>query len=319
VHFVANPGILPQEVQFIQVSEDQAGQRIDNFLLARLKGVPKSRIYRLLRKGEVRVNKGRIKPEYRLETDDLIRIPPIRVSAAKEVPVPGAALRGHLEESILFENDELLVISKPPGMAVHGGSGVKLGLIEALRASRGHDSLELVHRLDRGTSGCLLVAKKRSALKNLQDQLRQHQTRKTYLALVDGRWPKGLDVMDAPLQKRTTASGERIVRASAEGKVAVSRFRVRERFANATLIEVDIETGRTHQIRVHCQLAGHPLLGDDKYGGDQRNSEFRQYGLKRLFLHASRLCFCMPASGEDRCVEAPLPGDLEAVLEKLRG
>src|SRR5690606_37116037 len=221
-------------VRFFDVGSDEAGQRIDNFLVARLKGVPKSRIYRLLRKGEVRVNKGRIKPEYRLNPGDRVRVPPIRQADAPPPPVPGAGLRTLLEGSILLETDALLVVDKPAGLAVHGGSGVSLGLIEALRASRPDPFLELVHRLDRGTSGCLLV----------------------------GSWPKGIDRIDAPLLKTTVGDGERIVRADVAGKQAVTHFRVVKRFAAATLLEVGLETGRTHQIRVHCQLAGHPLLGD---------------------------------------------------------
>ncbi|MFA5630286.1 MAG: 23S rRNA pseudouridine(955/2504/2580) synthase RluC [Porticoccaceae bacterium] len=301
-------------VRLITISEDEAGQRIDNFLLARLKGVPKSRIYRLLRKGEVRVNKGRIKPEYRLAAGDSVRVPPIRVAEGRDVPAPGLALRAHLESSVLFENGELLVINKPQGLAVHGGSGVSLGLIEALRATRPGQTLELVHRLDKGTSGCLLIAKKRAALRALQNQLRDHEVEKIYLALVDGVWPKGLDVIDAPLDKVSVASGENFVRASRDGKNAVTRFRIHKRYADMTMLEVALETGRTHQIRVHCQLAGHPLLGDDKYGSDARNEEMRKRGLKRIFLHAHRLCFAIPSSGEQYCVEAPLPADLAAVL-----
>ena len=301
-------------VSFITVSEDEAGQRIDNFLVTRLKGLPKSRLYRLLRKGEVRVNKGRIKPEYRLEAGDSIRLPPMRVSESKEVAAPGAAMRSRLEGGVLYENDELLVIDKPAGLAVHGGSGVSLGLIEALRATRPGETLELVHRLDRGTSGCLLVAKKRSALRALQGQLRSHQVDKVYLALVDGNWPKGLDVMDAPLNKVAAPSGENFVRVSKDGKRALTRFKVRKRFPGMTLLEVTLETGRTHQIRVHCQLAGHPLLGDDKYGSDARNLEMRGRGLRRIFLHAHRLCFQSPASGETLCVESPLPCELREII-----
>lgn len=309
----ASPG---QGVSIITVTNDEAGQRIDNFLLARLKGVPKSRIYRLLRKGEVRVNKGRIKPEYRVQGGDLVRVPPIRVSEEQPVPTPGAGLRNHLEASILFENDELLVIDKPAGLAVHGGSGVSLGLIEALRATRPGDALELVHRLDRGTSGCLMVAKKRAALRALQAQLREHAVEKVYLALVDGNWPKGLDVMDAPLDKITNANGEKIVRPSKEGKRAVTHFIVRKRFGSMTLLEVSLETGRTHQIRVHCQMAGHPLLGDDKYGNDARNQQVRSLGLKRLFLHAHRLRFVVPSTGETISVVSPLPDELNALVAR---
>lgn len=301
-------------VSFIAVMADEAGQRIDNFLLSRLKGVPKSRIYRLLRKGEVRVNKGRIKPEYRVEAGDSIRLPPIRVSEAKEIVAPGASLRSRLEDSILYEDDGLLVVDKPAGLAVHGGSGVSLGLIEALRATRPGQMLELVHRLDRGTSGCLLVAKKRSVLKDLQNQLRNHGIEKVYLALADGKWPQGLDMVDAPLTKVTVGDGEKIVRAGKDGKSAVTHFKIRQHYKGMTLLEVALETGRTHQIRVHCQLAGHPLLGDDKYGNDGRNRELREKGLKRIFLHAHRLCFLSPSAGEKICVESPLPRELQVVI-----
>ena len=303
-----------QKVRFYEIGDDDAGQRIDNFLVARLKGVPKSRVYRLLRKGEVRVNKGRIKPDYRLRSGDSVRVPPIRTAEKAPVAAPSASLRSHLHNSILYEDDSLLVVDKPAGLAVHGGSGVNLGLIEALRAARPEDRLELVHRLDRGTSGCLLVARKRAALRALQQQIREHQVEKVYLALVDGDWPRGLTVMDAPLDKRTTAGGEKVVYAHRDGKSAVTHFKVRERFGDMSLLEVALETGRTHQIRVHCQLAGHPLLGDDKYGDDARNQAMRRRGLKRMFLHAHRLCFDVPASGERLCVESPLPADLAQVV-----
>ena len=303
-----------RKVSFYQIGDEEAGQRVDNYLIARLKGVPKSRVYRLLRKGEVRVNKGRIKPDYRLQSGDSVRVPPIRVAEKAASAAPSAALRQHLQTNILYEDDQLLVIDKPSGLAVHGGSGQNLGLIEALRATRPDETLELVHRLDKGTSGCLLVAKRRAALRGLQDQLRKHQVEKVYLALVDGNWPKGLNSVDAPLDKRTTASGEKIVRPSREGKSAVTHFQVRKRLQGMTLLEVTLETGRTHQIRVHCQLAGHPLLGDDKYGDSERNQALRGRGLKRLFLHAHRLCFYSPAGGEKICVEAPLPDDLSAVV-----
>ena len=306
-----------QGVRFCVVSEDEAGQRIDNFLVTRLKGVPKSRVYRLLRKGEVRVNKGRIKPEYRLQAGDSVRIPPVRVAAAAPVPAPSASLRTHLQGSVLYEDEELLVVDKPAGLAVHGGSGVALGLIEALRAARNNDRLELVHRLDKGTSGCLLVAKKRSALRNLQQQIRDRSVDKIYLALVDGRWPRGLSVMDAPLEKRTTQGGEKVVFAHRDGQSAVTHFVIRKQLEEMTLLEVALETGRTHQIRVHCQLAGHPLLGDDKYGDQARNQRLRQQGLKRMFLHAHRLQFVHPSSGERLQIESPLPDDLVAVVGGL--
>ena len=311
---MAEPITKGQGVTFYTVSDDESGQRVDNFLVARLKGVPKSRVYRLLRKGEVRVNKKRTKPEYRLACGDSIRVPPIRVSEAPAVPVPGAAMRNHLQASVLYEDDQLLVIDKPAGLAVHGGSGVSLGLIEALRATRPQENLELVHRLDRGTSGCLLVAKKRAALRSLQQQIREHSVEKVYLALVDGSWPKGLDVMDAPLDKFTSSSGEKVVRPDREGKRAVTYFKVRKRLAGMTLLEVRLETGRTHQIRVHCQLAGHPLLGDDKYADEAARTLTSELGLKRLFLHAEGLRFKLG----DQLYElhAPLDPELTRILER---
>lgn len=309
--------IVFDQVQYLEINTDQAGQRIDNFLLSRLKGVPKSRVYRLLRKGEVRVNKGRIRPEYRLIKDDVVRVPPIRVS--KQVPVsPGRSLRAILSDSILLETEEFLVINKPFGLAVHGGSGINLGVIESLRAIRDpHAYLELVHRLDRDTSGCLLVAKSRRVLKHLQDQMRQRSMDKRYITLVSGRWARERREVNAPLLKKTVASGERIVRANSEGKPSLTRFKVLKYYANASLLEVKLETGRTHQIRVHCQLVGHPLAGDPKYGDESYNQALRHIGLKRLFLHAAELAFVSPATGKRVSVQAPLPDSLERVLEKL--
>jgi len=305
------------QVQYLEISADQAGQRIDNFLLSRLKGVPKSRVYRLLRKGEVRINKGRIRPEYRLIEDDVVRVPPIRVS--KQVAaVPGRSLRGILGQSILLETEEFLVINKPFGLAVHGGSGINLGVIESLRAMREpHAYLELAHRLDRDTSGCLLIAKSRRVLKHLQDQMRHRSMDKRYITLVSGRWAKERREVNAPLLKQTVASGERIVRANSEGKPSLTRFKLLKHYANASLLEVKLETGRTHQIRVHCQLVGHPLAGDPKYGNENFNQILRTIGLKRLFLHAAQLAFTSPETGERVKVEAPLPNELEGLLKKL--
>ena len=304
-------------VQYLDISADQSGQRIDNYLLSRLKGVPKSRVYRLLRKGEVRVNKGRIRPEYRLVEGDVVRVPPIRVSK-QVVAAPGRSLRGVLAKSILLETEDFLVINKPCGLAVHGGSGINLGVIESLRAMRGpHDYLELAHRLDRDTSGCLLIAKSRRVLKHVQDQMRHRSMDKRYITLVSGRWAKERREINAPLLKQTLASGERIVRANSEGKQSLTRFKLLKHYANASLLEVKLETGRTHQIRVHCQLVGHPLAGDPKYGNESFNQRLREKGLKRLFLHAAELAFTAPASGERVKVRAPLPAELEALLEKL--
>ncbi len=305
-------------VSFVDIDSEAAGQRIDNFLLARLKGVPRSRIYRLLRKGEVRVNKGRIKPDYRLVDGDQVRLPPIRTSERPVVPLPGKGLREELQAAVLIEEDGCLVMNKPSGLAVHGGSGVQLGLIEALRGLwPEHRGLELVHRLDRDTSGCLLIAKKRSALRSLQEQMRSGLIDKYYLVLVVGRWPKGLTLVDAPLLKNTLSSGERVVRANENGKAARTHFKVHRLFADFTLLEAKLDTGRTHQIRVHCQLMGYPVAGDPKYGDKEANGVLKKLGLKRLFLHACRLGFSRPAGGGAIVCEAPLPEELSRVLDTL--
>ena len=312
-HERASPRVL-----FFQIDEDESGQRIDNFLLARLKGVPKSRIYRLLRKGEVRVNKGRIGPDYRLRARDVVRLPPIRIAERDHVSAPGRHLRTRLEDNILYQDEACLVINKPAGLAVHGGSGINLGLVEALRAMRPNERhLELVHRIDRDTSGCLLLARKRSALTDLQDQMRRRSTEKHYLALVKGQWPRHCREVNAPLLKVTLPSGERIVRVSKEGKSALTRFAVVQYFAEVSLIQAELETGRTHQIRVHCQSQGHPLVGDEKYGDDEFNLRFKSRGVTRLFLHAKTLGFRSPATGEPVVVEAPLSLELQQALEQL--
>lgn len=301
-------------VRFHTVSEEEAGQRLDNFLMRILKGTPKSMIYRIVRKGEVRVNKGRIKPEYRLEQDDVVRIPPVRVS--EKAPTENRRHIELLSDRILFEDDRLLILNKPAGMAVHGGSGVSSGVIEALRASRPDAHfLELVHRLDRDTSGCLMIAKKRSMLRTLHELLREGKVGKFYLALVQGRWP-GKRWIDAPLRKNQLSGGERIVRVSPEGKPARSCFRPVDHFTDATLVEVELDTGRTHQIRVHAQHAGHPLAGDDKYGSADFNERMKQAGLRRLFLHAHRIGLHLP-DGRDIDVSAPLDAELQAVLDNL--
>ena len=312
----ASSGTTPC-VRFVEITADQAGQRVDNFLLSRLKGVPKSRIYRILRKGEVRVNRSRVKPEYKLASGDQVRIPPVRV-AEREAPVaPGIKLQELLEKSVIYEDPLLLVINKPSGLAVHGGSGVSLGLIEALRATRPKQSfLELVHRLDRETSGCLIVAKKRSALRFLQDEMRARRVVKVYQALASGRWPRGMKKINLPLLRTELKSGDRIVRVNPEGKSAVTHFAVQQRFDKATFLEVTLETGRTHQIRVHSQHAGCPLAGDDKYGDDDYNGQLKRLGLKRMFLHAARLKFRSP-EGNKISVEAPLPEELSQLLARL--
>jgi 23S rRNA pseudouridine955/2504/2580 synthase len=321
------PSLVPtpsttQQVQWLTISEDQAGQRIDNFLMARLKGVPKARVYNILRKGEVRVNKGRIKPDYRLQAGDLLRVPPVRVAQRSGPGKPSDQLLRHLENSILFENEGLMVLDKPPGLAVHGGSGVSLGLIEALRLMRSEASyLELVHRLDRDTSGCIMVAKKRSTLRHLQAALRNKGAsgvRKVYHALVLGRWPAQRQRVDVPLVKLELNNGkERIVKVHPEGKPSLTEFRILRAYTDYSLVEARPITGRTHQIRVHAQYAGHSLAGDEKYGNDKANERLRKLGVKRLFLHAAELAFYLPGETELTVVRAPLSKDLAAALAKL--
>ncbi|QLQ96089.1 23S rRNA pseudouridine(955/2504/2580) synthase RluC [Providencia alcalifaciens] len=307
-------------VQFIDISDDEAGQRIDNFLLSKLKGVPKSMIYRIIRKGEVRVNKGRIKPEYKLLEGDQVRVPPVRVAERETAPVSAKLDKvAALADCILYEDESILVINKPSGTAVHGGSGLSFGVIEGLRALRPEARfMELVHRLDRDTSGILLVAKKRSALRALHEQLRLKQMQKDYLALVRGNWQSHTKVVQAPLLKNILQSGERIVRVSSEGKPSETRFKVEERFENATLVKASPVTGRTHQIRVHTLHAGHPIAFDDRYGDKQFDSQLADTGLKRLFLHAYALKFTHPKSGEEMRVVAPLHNDLNQCLKVLR-
>ncbi len=306
------------KVCFVSIDADQAGQRIDNFLLTRLKGAPKSLIYRILRKGEVRVNKGRIKPLYKLQAGDEVRIPPVRLSN-KPVNTPSNSSLEVIANNILYEDKRVLVLNKPSGFAVHGGSGLSYGIIEALRALYPNAPyLELVHRLDRDTSGCLLIAKKRSMLRYLHEQLREHSLHKQYLTLVKGHWQEGKRTINAPLRKNTLRSGERMVRVDESGKVAISHFKPRVTSDLASLIEVDLETGRTHQIRVHAAYSGHPIAGDEKYGDEVFNQQMRAYGLKRLFLHASKITFRLsPDTEEIIRIEAPLESSLQNVLKQL--
>jgi 23S rRNA pseudouridine955/2504/2580 synthase len=307
------------KVQFITVDPELEGQRIDNFLRTLLKGVPKSLIYRILRKGEIRVNKKRVKPEYKLLANDELRIPPIRVSEPSELPSTKLDKVASLEQHILFEDEWLIVLNKPSGTAVHGGSGLSFGVIEALRALRPEQkSLELVHRLDRDTSGCLLIAKKRSALKSLHEQLRDKQVDKRYQALVSGIWPENRFKVKAPLIKNILKSGERMVSVNeVEGKPSETRFRILNQFKEATLVEASPITGRTHQIRVHCLHAGHPIACDDKYGDNNFDSRMQRLGLSRLFLHAHSLSFIHPNSNERVSFQAPLDNALKNALSKL--
>ncbi|AFI45394.1 TPA: 23S rRNA pseudouridine(955/2504/2580) synthase RluC [Pasteurella multocida] len=312
--------VINQTVKMLTISEDEAGQRIDNYLLAKLKGVPKSLIYRILRKGEVRVNKGRIKPEYKLQANDIVRVPPVRVSEKEHAPISTKLNKvSQLEKQILFEDECLLVLNKPSGIAVHGGSGLSFGVIEALRTLRPDARfLELVHRLDRDTSGILLVAKKRSALRSLHEQLREKTVQKNYLALVRGQWQSHCKVVKAPLLKNELSSGERIVRVSEQGKPSETRFSIEERYEYATLVKASPVTGRTHQIRVHTQYAGHPIALDDKYGDKHFDEQMTQLGLTRLFLHAFSIRFEHPKTGETLRINAPLDPEMKKILGALR-
>ncbi|MET0310890.1 MAG: RluA family pseudouridine synthase [Burkholderiaceae bacterium] len=297
----------------MKVGEESAGQRLDNYLLRLLKGVPKTHVYRIIRSGEVRVNKGRAAADTRVEIGDIVRVPPVRVAEkpALDKPAPGR------EFPILMEDDHVLAIDKPAGVAVHGGSGVSFGVIEQLRQARPDAKfLELVHRLDRETSGILLVAKKRSALTHLQDQFRERETGKTYLALVTGSWPAANKVIDLPLHKYLQADGERRVRVTTpedpDGMRSITLVKVARRLEGFSLLEVTIRTGRTHQIRVHLASQGHPIAGDDKYGDFELNKSLPRKGLRRMFLHAWRLQFDHPYGGKRIQLLSPLPPELEA-------
>ncbi len=296
------------------VDEDCAGQRLDNFLIRQLKGVPKTHVYRIIRSGEVRINKGRAGADTRLEMGDIVRLPPVRISDSVQdklgKPAPAR------EFPVLYEDDHVLAIDKPPGVAVHGGSGVSFGVIEQLRQARpGAKFLELVHRLDRDTSGILLLAKKRSALTRLQDQFRERETGKTYMALVSGAWPANKKVIDVPLHKYLLADGERRVKVvgkdDPDGMRSITLVKVAQKLDGFSLLEVTIKTGRTHQIRVHLASQGHPIAGDDKYGDFELNKLLPKRGLKRMFLHAWRLQFDHPASGERIELLSPMPPELK--------
>jgi len=308
----------PSSVQFVTVDEAYAGQRIDNYLVTLLKGVPKSHIYRILRKGEVRVNKGRIKPTYKIKAGDVVRIPPVRVSDAKTIPETLPPALARLKESIIYEDKDLIVLNKPAGLAVHGGSGISLGVIESLRilyplAKR----MELVHRLDRATSGCLLIAKKSSVLKALHEQIQSNSMEKVYVTLLKGQLKAKKTIVDQPLRKFVTKSGERMVTISPDGKPSISHFFSKQLFQEATLVDVKLITGRTHQIRVHSLHLDHPIAGDDKYGDDEFNEYVKRLGLKRMFLHARSLRFTHPVTGEIMNPVAPLDSQLKAIMSKL--
>ena len=313
-----NGGERRQGVQKVTVDEDTAGQRVDNFLMAQVRDLPRSIVYRIIRKGEVRVNKGRVKPDTRLRAGDEVRIPPVTRKEKPDQVVPGSRVQGVMEDAILFENDHMLVVNKPAGIAVHGGSGLDFGLIEVLRAARPQSKfLELVHRLDRDTSGLIMVAKKRSALRFLQDELRQKKIRKHYHALVAGQWPESVKKVKEPLLRFELKSGERRVRVDAAGKESLTLYRCLSEFSGYSLVEASPVTGRTHQIRVHSAWAGHPIAGDDKYMDDVSLKAFRSAGGERLMLHARALEFRLPVSGEPMRLEAPYDKAFAKLIEKL--
>lgn len=311
-----------ETVNWLDVGAEEAGQRIDNYLIRWLKGVPKSHIYRILRSGEVRVNKGRIGPDYRVQDGDRVRVPPIR-TAVRDTAAATARASPRIAFDILHEDAALLVINKPSGLAVHGGSGISMGAIEQLRAARPQAKfLELVHRLDRDTSGVLLFAKKRSALVALHEQLREGRVRKIYLALVRGHWRDAKRAVKAPLQKHVLAHGERRVTVSdTDGQAAHTIFRLRKAWPRSTppfsLLEAELKTGRTHQIRVHLAHVGFPIAGDDKYGDFPLNKVLKKQILARMFLHASQTTITHPDTGESLRFDAPLPAELEATLTHL--
>lgn len=310
--------ILPKiEAQKIIISSAHEGQRLDNFLLTKLKGVPKTRIYRLIRKGEVRVNSGRTKPLYRLKLGDTVRVPPVRMGV-RETVKPSLELQSLLAASILYEDEELLVINKPSGLPVHGGTQVQCTVIDVLKAMMPDQPfLALAHRLDKETSGCLIVAKNRASLTELHDLLKAHKVQKTYCALTLGRWKNKITHVTLAMQKNQLRSGERVACISEEGKSARTDFIVTKEFGNASLMDVILHTGRTHQIRLHAQISGHPVAGDEKYGDKQFNQQMKQLGLRRLFLHAKKIEF-VRKNGQHVSVLAPLDNRLNDVLKKLQ-
>jgi len=317
------------QVKFVVIDHKSVDQRIDNFLLKTLKGAPRSLIYRILRSGEVRVNKGRIKPPYRLKEGDSVRIPPVYLSPNNVSNKPTKKLCVDIEKRIIFEDKNLLVINKPSGLAVHGGSGISHGIIEIIRHSRSeHDYLELAHRLDRDTSGTLIIAKSRTVLRHIHDLLKNNGIEKHYLALLKGKWPRKTKHINHPLLKNVLSSGERIVKVDKTGKSALTIIRPLKLGPSATLVDIKIETGRTHQIRVHTAHEGHPIAGDSKYGDSEFDAEMKQFGLNRLFLHACSLKFYLPQNNNQNSnqnnnkdllieISAPLDTELESVINNL--
>ncbi|MBU2099034.1 MAG: RluA family pseudouridine synthase [Gammaproteobacteria bacterium] len=302
-------------VQMLEVSIHSVDQRLDNFLLSRLKGLPKSHLYRLIRKGEIRVNKKRCKPEQRLAQGDVVRVAPLRLSNADAPVAPGAGLIQRLTDSIVFEDDYLMVLNKPSGLAVHGGSGIAAGLIEALRFMAGPDAYrELVHRLDKETSGCLLIAKTGGALKTLQAEMKAGNFRKKYLALVYGQWPSQVSKVDAPLLKHHPSDGESYSTIDSNGKPSITLFEIKQLYPAATLLEATLVTGRTHQIRVHTQSVGHPIIGDTRYTYDKPHALIT---VRHMCLHAASLSFRHPVTHQDIVVTAPPPDVMESLMKRL--
>lgn len=307
-----------KSVQYLVITHDEEGQRIDNFLLAKLKTVPKSRIYRILRKGEVRVNKGRIAASYRIKQGDSVRIPPISITEKTETTPPSQKTQSLLSQRILYEDDLLLVLNKPSGMSVHAGSTVRMGVIEAFRHLYPYSPhIELAHRLDSETSGCLILAKKKRVLRELHQLLREGKVTKLYWALTKGKWGKNELRVDLPLHKNYQDGGKHVVLVDKEGKSALTFFNPIHIYKEGTLVEVALMTGRTHQIRVHAASQGHPIAGDDRYGENDFNQHMRRLGLKRMFLHARSVDFILPSTGERIKVMAPLDEELETCLATL--
>jgi 23S rRNA pseudouridine955/2504/2580 synthase len=307
----------PTKVQLVEINQERAGQRLDNYLVSTIKGVPKSRFYRAIRKGEVRVNKKRVKADYKIQAGDVIRIPPLHVREQQPVDISQNAQQSLLDR-ILYEDDSVVVLNKPAGMPVHGGTNASYGVINALRLAKPDCRyLELVHRLDKATSGCLLIAKKRSALRALHEQIRHGKINKHYLCLAQGQWQGKKRKVNVALRKNTLSSGERLVRVDREGKEALTEFSLEQQYSEASLLKAILHTGRTHQIRVHLQHIEHYLAGDEKYGDRNFNKQMRSFGLKRMFLHASQLKFQLPNQEKAITVSAPLEKELQQCLNNL--
>ena len=318
---MAEKELVSHSVTYQTANENDEGQRLDNYLARNLKGVPRSMIYRILRRGEVRVNKGRVSPSYKLKEGDVIRIPPVTVTEGPvTIPSSNLHLVQDLRNRILFENEDLLVVDKPAGLAAHGGSGIEFGLIEALRALMPEQRfLELAHRLDKETSGCLIVAKRRSALRHLHEHFRQKKKKKRYITLVPGKWDRRVQLVDAPLIRNELRSGERMVEVNfKKGAPSSTGFDVIEFLDGATLMAAMPHTGRTHQIRVHCAYVKHPVGGDDKYGDKEFNERLKSLGLKRMFLHAAKVTFLNPKDNSVLKIEGPMPEEFEQALKLLR-